>query len=67
MARPEGERRRYRVNMIQRVLKVVVSSLYAKNPTVVYKRRPKLDFTIWDGKIETLMQAQQTVAQAGGG
>jgi hypothetical protein len=36
---------RYRVNLVQRVLKVVVSSLYAKNPTVVYKRRPKLDFS----------------------
>jgi hypothetical protein len=55
---------RYRVNMIQRALKVVVSSLYAKNPTVVYKRRPKLDFTLWDGRPETLMQAQQAVAQA---
>lgn len=55
---------RYRVNMVQRVLKVVVSSLYAKNPTVVHKRRPKLDFVLWDGKLETLQQAQQTVVMA---
>jgi hypothetical protein len=60
--RPNDDR--YRVNMIQRVLKVSVSSLYAKNPTVVYKRRPKMDFTLWDGKLETLQQAQQAAAMA---
>jgi hypothetical protein len=55
---------RYRVNMVQRALKIVVSSLYAKNPTIVHKRRAKLDFVLWDGKLETLQQAQQTVAMA---
>lgn len=55
---------RYRVNLVQRALKVGVSSLYAKNPTVIHKRRMKLDFKIWDGKPETLMQAQQTMQQA---
>jgi hypothetical protein len=55
---------RYRVNLVQRVLKVIVSSLYAKNPTVIFKRRPKLDFTLWDGKLESMMQAQQQMMQA---
>lgn len=55
---------RYRVNLVQRVLKASVSSLYAKNPTVVHKRRELLDFKMWDGSPETLMQAQQTIAQA---
>jgi hypothetical protein len=58
--RAEGEDDRYRVNLVQRVLKVAVSALYAKNPTVVYKRRPKLDFKLWDGSLETLQQAQQS-------
>lgn len=53
---------RFMVNLIQRVLKTSVSSLYAKNPTVVAKRRPKLDFLIWDGRPESLAIAQQTIA-----
>lgn len=55
---------RYRVNLIQRVLKASVASLYAKNPTVIYKRRPKLDFVLWDGRPETAMEAQAAVAMA---
>lgn len=56
---------RYQVNFVQRMLKASVSSMYAKNPTVVAKRRPRMDFTIWDGKIETLQGATQVLAQAG--
>jgi hypothetical protein len=56
---------RFMVNLVQRVLKSTVASLYAKNPTVVMKRRKKLDFTIWDGKPETVMQAQQAIAAIG--
>lgn len=58
---------RYVANITQRVLKTSVSSLYAKNPTVVATRRRKLDYKVWDGKPETAMIAQQTVqaAQAG--
>ncbi len=55
---------RFMVNLVQRVLKSTVSSLFAKNPTIVMKRREKLDFTIWDGKPETIMQAQQALAAA---
>ena len=55
---------RFMVNLVQRVLKATVSSLYAKNPTVVYKRRPKLDYKLWDGKPETALEAQQAVQMA---
>lgn len=54
---------RFTVNLVQRVIKSTVSSLYAKNPTVIHKRRQKLDFTIWDGRVETAMQAEQTVIE----
>ena len=52
---------RYMVNLVQRVLKATVSSLYAKNPTVVAKRRSKLDFKLWDGKPDSAQVAQQAI------
>lgn len=52
---------RFMVNLVQRVLKATVAALYAKNPTVVMKRRPKLDFKLWDGKPESAAQAQQAL------
>jgi hypothetical protein len=55
---------RYMANITQRVLKATVSALYAKNPTIVMKRRKKLDFKIWDGKPESLMMAQQAIQAA---
>lgn len=55
---------RFMVNLVQRVLKSTVAALYAKNPTVVMTRRKKLDFTIWDGRPESVVQAQQAIMQA---
>lgn len=55
---------RFMVNLVQRVIKSTVASLYAKNPTVVAKAREKLDFTIWDGTPESVMQAQQVITAA---
>lgn len=55
---------RFMVNLIQRVVKSTVSALYAKNPTVVAKRRKKLDFMLWDGTAEAVLKAQQTIAMA---
>lgn len=48
---------RYVVNVIGQVLRQRVASLYAKNPTVIAKRRPRLDYRIWDGRMESLQQA----------
>lgn len=55
---------RFVVNLVQRAVKSSVASLYAKNPTVVAKRREKLDFVIWDGSPEAVVQAQQVITQA---
>lgn len=52
------------VNITQRVIKTTVANLYAKDPTVVYTRRPKLDFLIWDGKPDSVVQAQQSLMMA---
>ncbi len=38
--------------------------LYAKNPTVVAKRKKKMDFAVWDGDIQSIIQAFKLV-QAG--
>lgn len=55
---------RYIANIVQRIVKTTVASGYAKNPTVIAEARRKLNFKVWDGKPETAMMAQQTLAQA---
>lgn len=55
---------RYVANIVQRVLKTTVSSLYAKNPTIVANRRERMDFVQWDGYPESAAQAMQTVQLA---
>jgi len=55
---------RYRLNLVLRHLTLRVAALYAKHPKAVYKRKPKLDFAVWDGRPETLMMAQQQVMMA---
>src|SRR5574340_328782 len=54
---------RYVANIVQRQVNMKVSSLYAKNPRAVARRRPKLDFQLWDGKQSTLQAAQATMSQ----
>lgn len=53
------EDERYVANIVQQVVRQRVASLYAKNPTVVGKRRDRMDFKIWDGKQKSLMAAMQ--------
>lgn len=55
---------RYRLNLVLRHIRVRTASLYAKNPKAVYKRKPKLDFAVWDEKPESLAAAQAAVQQA---
>lgn len=52
---------RYKANLVQRVLKQAVASMYAKNPRVVAKRREKMDFVLWDGRPETAQMAMQAM------
>lgn len=54
----------YVVPIINRYLNQSVASLYAKNPTANAERRKTLDFTIWDGKIETAQAAIQNIQLA---
>ena len=48
---------RYVVNLVQRHIQQRVSSLYAKNPRMAAKRKPRLDFAIWDETTEQIQQA----------
>lgn len=54
----------YTVPVINRYLNQSVASLYAKNPVALAERRKTMDFTIWDGKIETAQAAMMSVQQA---
>jgi hypothetical protein len=53
---------RYMVNLVNRVINQKVASLYAKNPTATWERRPRMDFQIWDEKIESLLPLVQKTA-----
>lgn len=59
---PDGQR--YVANITQRHVRQRVAALYAKNPTVVAKRRQTLDFTLWDEDPASLRQAMMTVQMA---
>ena len=59
---PDDER--YVANLTLRHLHNKVAALYAKNPKAQAKRRKRLDYAVWDGDPQSLMQAQQTVAEA---
>lgn len=54
----------YVVHIAQRHVQQRVSSLYAKNPTAVAKRRKTVDYVIWDGNAQSLASAQQVMAVA---
>lgn len=56
---------RYVANIVLREINQGVASLYARNPKATAKRRERIEYTIWDGKIESLMQAAQAVSAAG--
>ena len=45
------------VNMTLQAINQRVAQLYAKDPQVAAKRRKRLCFTMWDGKMETIQQA----------
>jgi hypothetical protein len=55
-------------NVTLRMVNQKVASLYAKNPTAVATRRQRLDFAIWNGETESLMEAMgqaQQIVDAG--
>lgn len=60
---PEGSDA-YVANITQRALQQLVSTLYAKNPKAVARRRRQREFQLWDGELATLQAAQQEAAMA---
>lgn len=54
---------RYTANFCTQEVNRKVSQLYARNPTAEYKRRKRLDFQIYDGKLESV-QGLLAAAQA---
>ena len=45
---------RYISNVVLKAINRGVAKIYAKNPTVESKRRPRRDFALWDGRLETI-------------
>lgn len=55
---------RYVVNIIQSEIAASVSTLYAKNPKFTAKRKPRMDFAIWDEDPKSYDEAVIAVQQA---
>ena len=51
----------YVANITLRHVKQRVAAVYAKNPKVIAKIRPRILSTVWDGTIQGLNDAQQTL------
>lgn len=58
---------RYTANITLQMVKQKEATLYARNPTVTFKKRDRLVYQLWDGRLETLataiMSAQQSMGQ----
>ena len=50
---------RYQANITLRAINQKVATLYARNPTAEYQRRPRLDFALYDGHLESIIPAVQ--------
>jgi hypothetical protein len=50
---------KYISNLVLQAISHKVATLYAKDPRATFKARKKLNFTIWDGEIESIEQAMQ--------
>lgn len=59
------EDERYVVNITQRHVQQRVAAVYAKNPTVVARRKEMMDFKLWDENPLSYQMASQLVAQTG--
>lgn len=56
---------RYIVNVIQRHIQQRTASIYAKNPTVVAKQKPMMDYKLWDENPISFQMATQLVSTSG--
>ena len=57
---------RYVVNIVNKAVNEKVAMLYARNPQAEYQRRKRLDFQLYDGKLENLVPLVQQAMQVGG-
>jgi len=55
---------KYVCNLVLRNLAQGVALLYARNPEVAVSRRDRMDFTLWDGKEESIAAARMAQQQA---
>src|SRR5271157_187559 len=55
---------RYVANFITHQTNQKVASLYARDPKAISRRRKRLDYQLWDGKIETLQGAAMAMQQS---
>lgn len=60
---PEASKDHYTANIAGRFVKQKTAALYAKNPKATARRRPTLDFRLWDENPDTLKLAYQAVQQ----
>lgn len=56
---------RYVVNVIQRHIQQRTAAIYAKNPTVVAKQKPMMDYKLWDENPLSMKMAMQAVSMTG--
>jgi len=55
---------KYTVPILPRYINQTIATLYARNPKTVFKRRQRLEYKLWDGRLDTLQAAMQ-MAQMG--
>lgn len=60
------EEDRYVANLVLRTINQKKSVLYCRNPKAIAQRRKRLDFALWDGKVETLISCLQRVQTSAG-
>jgi hypothetical protein len=53
---------KYSTNLTIRVVNNKTSSLYAKDPQSAFRARKRMNYQLWDGKVETLEVAVQQIA-----
>ncbi len=56
---------RYVANVTLRNINQKVAVLYARNPTAEWQKRKRLNFQVWDGKLETLVPVAQSLIAGG--
>lgn len=55
---------KYVCNITQQTVNQKVATLYSRNPQAAAYRRPRLDFRLWDGKVESIQQALVALQQS---